>query len=230
MSVGSLPDRILALVQKSPGLTDREITDDLVAKGAPQQHVNQTCNRLHARGLLSRRRRADGKTGNYPVGSTAEGTHTERRGPADSRPVEEKDVMPDAPLNWSAEIPFHRDAIIRAVPHSAGVYQVLQESEYPRYRGSTRVLKIGQSDRDLCGELLNHFQRHTAANRLMRVRGQTDLVVSVVFARTDGDAASAHEGKLLRAFEDVHWDLPVLNSQRGYERGADGHYRTPSAQ
>lgn len=228
--MASLPDRILALLQKSPGLTDREITDILVAKGAPQQHVNQTCNRLHARGLLSRRRRTDGKAGNYPVGSPPEGTRTERRGSADSRPDEAAGVIPDAPLQWSAEIPFGQDAIIREVPHSAGLYQILQGSEYPRYRGSTRVLKIGQSDRDLCGELLNHFQRHTAANRLIRIRRQTDLVVTVVFAKTDGTAASAHERELLRAFEDTHWDLPVLNSQRGYERGADGHYRTSSAQ
>jgi hypothetical protein len=35
---------------------------------------------------------------------------------------------------------------------------------------------------------------------------------------------------LLRAFEDAHWDLPLLNSQRGYGRGADVHYRGPSGQ
>lgn len=230
VNVERLPDRILALVQKSPGFTDREITDVLVAKGAPQQQVNQTCNRLHARGLLSRRRRADGKMGNYPAGSAAEDTRLQHRGPAHPQPEKEDGVMPDAPLHWSAEIPFRQDAITRAVPPSAGVYQLLQGSEYARYRGSTRVLKIGKSDHDLCAELLNHFQRHTAANRLMRVRAQTDLVVTVVFAKTDGAVASTQESELLRAFEDAHWDLPVLNSQRGYERGADAHYRTQSAQ
>ena len=230
MVMESLSDRILALVLKTPGLSDREITDILVAKGAPQQHVNQVCNRLHARGLLSRRARPGGKTGNYPAQGTAEETRTEHRRPAESGAVEEDGVMPDTPLHWSLEIPFRQDEVVRAVPHSAGVYQVLQGSEYPRYRGSTRVLKIGQSDRDLCGKILNHFQRHTAANRLTRVRGQTDLIVTVVFAKTDGASAGAHEGQLLRAFEDAHWDLPLLNSQRGYGRGADGHHRGPSAQ
>ena len=224
----SLSDRILALVLKTPGLSDREITDILVAKGAPQQHVNQVCNRLHARRLLSRRARPDGKTGNYPAGGTAEETRTEHRRPAEPGAVEAEGVVLDTPLHWS--VICSKDEVARAVPHSAGVYRVLQGSEYPRYRGSTRVLKIGQSDRDLCGEILNHFERHAAANRLTRVRGQTDLIVTVVFAKTDGTSAGAHEGQLLRAFEDAHWDLPLLNSQRGYGRGADVHYRGPSGQ
>src|SRR6266568_1415550 len=226
--VETLPDRILALVQRRPGLTDREITDVLVGKGAPQQHVNQTCNRLHARGLLLRPHRADGKIGNYPAATAAEGARLQPRGPADSRPAEDHGVQPNAPLHWSAEIPFRQDAIRRSVPHSAGVYKLLQSTEYARYKGSTRVLKIGRSDSDLSGELLNHFQRHAVANRLMRVRGQPGLVVTVTFAETNAAAASVHERELLKSFEDGHWDLPVLNSQRGYERGGYAHYRRRS--
>ena len=33
------------------------------------------------------------------------------------------------------------------------------------------------------------------------------------------------ESELLRQFEDRHWDLPVLNSTRGYGRDTDKHYR-----
>jgi len=92
--VASLGDRILALIQTSPGLTDREITDRLVEKAAPQQHVNQTCNRLHGRGLLVRRRRPDTKIGNYPAGG------------ADSLLAGDHAAVPNASIQPSAKIPF----------------------------------------------------------------------------------------------------------------------------
>jgi hypothetical protein len=132
-----------------------------------------------------------------------------------------------ASLYWSAEIQLDPSAITRAVPHRAGVYRILQSAEYPRYRGTTRVLKIGKSLKDLCEEVLNHAQRHTAANRLNRVRRRANISVTVVFAETSPEAASECERRLLRSFEDDHWDLPVLNSQRGYERGSDAHYCEP---
>lgn len=91
--MASLGDRILALIQTSPGLTDREITDLLVGKAAPQQHVNQTCNRLHRRGLLLRRRRPDTKIGNYPGGR------------ADSLLTEDRAVPPNASVHAPAKIP-----------------------------------------------------------------------------------------------------------------------------
>ena len=61
----SLSDRILRLVSSSPGLTDREITDELCGAGAPPQSVNSTCRRLAGTGKLVRRPRRDGLTGNY---------------------------------------------------------------------------------------------------------------------------------------------------------------------
>ncbi len=39
------------------------------------------------------------------------------------------------------------------------------------------------------------------------------------------EEVSYEEAKLLREFEDIHWDLPVLNNQRGYKRGDDRQYR-----
>lgn len=36
--------------------------------------------------------------------------------------------------------------------------------------------------------------------------------------------ADTAEKRLLREFEDAHWELPLLNSTRGYERGEDRHY------
>jgi hypothetical protein len=44
------------------------------------------------------------------------------------------------------------------------------------------------------------------------------------YAGLSTNEAREAEKFLLRGFEDKHWDLPVLNSQRGYDRGEDRHY------
>ena len=62
-------------------------------------------------------------------------------------------------VEWSAEIPFTPKAIENQVPDKAGVYQILQSVEYPRYEGKTRVLEIGKSDSNLKDEISNHFVR-----------------------------------------------------------------------
>jgi hypothetical protein len=128
-------------------------------------------------------------------------------------------------IEWSTEIPFKEDEIGTQVPDKAGVYQILQHEEYPRYMGKTRILKIGKSDSSLRQEILNHFVRHTAANRLARIRNVIGTRVTVVFATIGNEKTTETEKKLLRYFEDAHWDLPVLNSHRGYERDEDKHYR-----
>jgi len=220
--MGPLPDKILALAQKSPGLTDREITDSLIGIGAPQQHINQTCRRLESQGRLYRQPRQDGKIGNYPTDPVPAGHGVPARstGSGGSKGLK----VPSEVLCWSGEIQLDLATVTRSVPHRAGVYQILQSTAYQRYEGTTRVLKIGKSLKDLCSELLNHFQRHTVANRLNRIRRRQNISLTLIFAETDSEAASQHEQFLLRSFEDTHWDLPVLNSQRGYERGADAHY------
>lgn len=221
-----LLDRILTLVKTSPGLTDREITDSLFGRGAAQQQVNQTCRRLESSGHLSRRARDDGRIGNYAIGLPGANPQSPQCPPDVGKRVE-AEHSGSSSLHWSVEIQFDPSAIARALPHRSGVYQILQSMEYARYRGNTRVLKIGKSLKDLCEEVLNHVQRHTAANRLVRIRRREDVSVTVVFAEMSAEAASECERRLLRSFEDNHWDLPVLNSQRGYERGSDAHYCEP---
>ncbi len=54
------------LLTTSPGLTDREITDRLAGRQAPQQTVNQMCRGLEKEGRLTRRARHDGLLGNHP--------------------------------------------------------------------------------------------------------------------------------------------------------------------
>jgi hypothetical protein len=61
----TLPKQILSLVVKSPGLTDREITNALRGVCAPQQPVNQAARSLESQGILVRLRRDDGLIGNY---------------------------------------------------------------------------------------------------------------------------------------------------------------------
>jgi hypothetical protein len=128
-------------------------------------------------------------------------------------------------FNWSEEISFDKNTIENQVPRKPGIYRFLQSEEYPRYRGSTRVLKIGMSETDLREEIMNHFQRHTAANRLFRIRNRIEIWVTVDFIVGSVGNAIEIERKLLREFEDEHWDLPIINSQRGYARGQDRHYK-----
>src|SRR5437763_957374 len=42
---------------------------------------------------------------------------------------------------WSREYPFDRASIQGNAPKVSGVYEILQSEAYPRYQGSTRVLK-----------------------------------------------------------------------------------------
>ena len=129
------------------------------------------------------------------------------------------------PIEWSVEIPFTQSAIETRVPNKAGIYEFLQSEEYTRFAGSTRVLKIGKSEGDLRQEILNHFDRHTAANRLARIRNQPGIKVSVRYSVISDGTSGKIEKQLLCEFEDKYWDIPVLNSQRGYGRTEDTHYR-----
>jgi hypothetical protein len=64
----TLSDRILELLYQQEGRTDREITDLLYGKDAPQQPVNQTCRRLEKNGAILREKRKDGLLGNFIQG------------------------------------------------------------------------------------------------------------------------------------------------------------------
>jgi hypothetical protein len=63
-----LREKLLEKVKDLPGLTDREIADRLLGKKARVQSVNWAAHCLERRRLLERRRRPDGKIGNYAAG------------------------------------------------------------------------------------------------------------------------------------------------------------------
>jgi hypothetical protein len=126
-------------------------------------------------------------------------------------------------LTWSSPVPFEQDAVRKLIPATPGVYQILQDPPYSRYEGKTDIVKIGKSDGSIQFEVLNHFVRHTCSNRLERIRRRPGVRISVVWVRSSDPAAV--ESLLLREFEDRYQGLPVLNSQRGYARDTDKHYR-----
>jgi len=66
--MANLPDEIIQAVRKSPGLTDRELTDVLRGRAAAQQPINQAARLLEGKGILLRKRRPDNLIGNYPSG------------------------------------------------------------------------------------------------------------------------------------------------------------------
>ena len=125
--------------------------------------------------------------------------------------------------DWSAEYDLTIESIRENAPSEPGVYQILQEGEHPRYNRQTRVIKIGESQ-NLPSELENHLTRHTCRNRLIRILNSGQQI-TFRYRRTDAKDSREEQDRLLRVFEDRHWDLPVLSLQRGYLREQDRHYR-----
>ena len=62
-----LRERILLALEQYPGVTDRELTDQILGRDVGQQAVNQAARALADAGRLVRRHRSDGKLGNYPT-------------------------------------------------------------------------------------------------------------------------------------------------------------------
>jgi Holliday junction resolvase-like predicted endonuclease len=61
----SISERVIAAIQRQPGLTDRELTNLVLGVERTQQSVNKACRSLAAKGMIVRIRREDGRLGNY---------------------------------------------------------------------------------------------------------------------------------------------------------------------
>lgn len=94
-----LKQRILELIAKRQGLTDREITDLLKGPGTPQQDVNQACRGLEKQGVVTRSVRPDGRIGNYPVEGQPARLEQQRRLAHDAEGLSE-DFIKDAIDKW----------------------------------------------------------------------------------------------------------------------------------
>lgn len=64
----TIKEKIVTALQTTSGLTDREITDLLFGEEVGQQTVNQAARSLEKKHLIERRKRVDGKIGNFLVG------------------------------------------------------------------------------------------------------------------------------------------------------------------
>jgi hypothetical protein len=98
--MSSLRVRIVALLKERPGLTDREITDILFKPGAPQQPVNQICRQLQAKGIIARRKRSDGRIGNYPCGNIGSTEETTEEGGEEPAGALSEDAIKGALERW----------------------------------------------------------------------------------------------------------------------------------
>ena len=65
----TLKEQISDVLVRSPGLTDREITNGIRGASAGQRPINAACHELASGGTLERRERDDGLIGNYPAGA-----------------------------------------------------------------------------------------------------------------------------------------------------------------
>lgn len=63
--MAELSDKIMDVVTKQPGITDRWLAEAIFGVGTPQQRVNGECRHLATKGVLTRARRSDGLIGNY---------------------------------------------------------------------------------------------------------------------------------------------------------------------
>jgi len=125
---------------------------------------------------------------------------------------------------WSNEFDFTRANIKNDAPTKSGVYVFLQNVFYQRYKGETRIIKIGKAS-NLRQEIENHFIRHTCANRLERIQKHNNQKIYYQFKDMYEADIDDMEKILLKEFEDEFWDLPILNSQRGYARGEDSKFK-----
>ena len=66
--MATLPEQIVELLENSPGLTDREITNRLRSSSNAQQPVNIASRKLAQKDIVLRKRRHDGLIGNYLTG------------------------------------------------------------------------------------------------------------------------------------------------------------------
>lgn len=63
--MSTLLEQIIDLLKRNPGMSDREITNALRGTAALQQPVNIAARNLEQNGTLERRKREDGRIGNY---------------------------------------------------------------------------------------------------------------------------------------------------------------------
>ncbi len=96
-----LKERIIELLRENGSLSDREITDILVGKGAAQQPINQTCRDLESQGIIVRSK-IDGRIKNFltsHIPDSREEAHQKMSHPEHDLSLSE-DVLKKHLKNW----------------------------------------------------------------------------------------------------------------------------------
>ncbi|MDE3097353.1 MAG: MarR family transcriptional regulator [Chloroflexota bacterium] len=156
--MATLPERILTLITKTPGLTDREIADAMLGTGHAQQPVNQACHKLESAKVLARRKRTDGRIGNYPSGFAP--TPAPAKGTAS--PAEHDAFAEDAikrsletylqSKGWSTEIAWGQTHGVDIVAQRDGVRWIIEV----KGRGSRPEMRVNYFI-GMLGELLQRM-------------------------------------------------------------------------
>lgn len=99
--MANMKERIVELLRDGSGLSDREITDTLIKKGAAQQPINQICRGLESQGIIIRRK-LDGRIKNFLINHTSDSideAHDKKSGTEDDLSLSE-DVLKEHLKNW----------------------------------------------------------------------------------------------------------------------------------
>jgi hypothetical protein len=89
----TLAERIVELLKHKPGLSDREITNELFSVGKPQQPINITCRDLEERGILRRQNIHGSPISNYLTGQELEAPQSHK---SINKVVDEEHLSEDA--------------------------------------------------------------------------------------------------------------------------------------
>lgn len=136
----TVKERIIRLLQEESGLSDREITDIIKGKAEPQQSVNQACRSLAQQGYIIRRKRSDGRIGNYLVDSKPQ---LQQAKPATPDPLSEdaiKAVLEEwlARRGWQAETAWGRARGVDIEAHKSGKRWLIEV----KGRGSLPAMRV----------------------------------------------------------------------------------------
>jgi hypothetical protein len=63
--MAEIEKNIIKLLERQPGLTDRDLAEAIKGRGKSTQYINQTCRALAAQNVLLRQKRSDGRIGNW---------------------------------------------------------------------------------------------------------------------------------------------------------------------
>jgi hypothetical protein len=77
----TLAEQIVELLKQKPGLSDRQITDQLFGVDKPPQSVNIVCRNLEEHGILLRRKTYGNPIGNYLAGKEVEKLQVQKTKP-----------------------------------------------------------------------------------------------------------------------------------------------------